>query len=73
MGSRGARRETAAQLRVELLAARASLVRAAAAGAQAPELAALIAATEAGPVRVEVDTASWFAREPDEIPEGESP
>ncbi|MBX3270771.1 MAG: hypothetical protein KF729_10940 [Sandaracinaceae bacterium] len=63
VGSAGARAFTLGQLRVELLAARANLVRAAAAGAPDAALAALIAAVEAEGVTIDVDTAFWFTPE----------
>lgn len=73
VGSRRARAWTLGQLRVELLAAKANLVRAAAGGAAAPALADLVAAVEAEGVRVDADTSAWFAADgdaPAEIPGG---
>lgn len=62
VGSRGARHWTLAQLRVELLLAKANLARAAEIDEDATDLAVLVAATEAEGVTVTADTSAWFAR-----------
>jgi len=70
VGSRAARAQTQAQLRVELLGARASLARAnnfEGVGETSPSvtLAVLVAQTEAEGTTLEVDTSAWFHTEED--------
>ncbi len=75
VGSRRARAQTLAQLRVELLGARACLARAARVGGESATLAALVAAMGAEGVVVDADTAGWFTRPPGdtEIPSRPAP